>query len=169
MQALILAGNGVEDWELMYPFWRCREEGIAVDVAAPEEGPIEGKHNCYPLVANVPFCEMWGPDYYSLLILPGGVSQEVVRVSKHAVDLARSMVAEGKVVAAIGHGIETLVSAGVMKGRRATCAAGVADELKLAGAEYVDEEVVVDGNIVTGRGAEALPGFCREMLKLLHR
>ncbi len=169
MQALILAGHGVEDWELMYPCWRCREEGIAVDIAAPEAGPIEGTHNCYPLSANVTFFDMWGADYYSLLILPGGTSQEDVRVNEHALKLTRAMVKGGKVVAAVGHGIETLVSAGVMKGRRATCAEGVRDELKLAGAEFVDEEVVVDGNIVTSRGAPDLPAFCREMLKLLRQ
>jgi protease I len=64
-------------------------------------------------------------------------------------------------------GVETLVSMDVIKGKKATCAEGVRDELELAGAQYVDQPVAVDGNIVTGRGVDDLPDFCREIIKKL--
>jgi protease I len=64
-------------------------------------------------------------------------------------------------------GVETLVSMDVIGGKKATCAEGVRDELELAGAQYVDQPVAVDGNIVTGRGVDDLPDFCREIIKKL--
>ena len=77
--------------------------------------------------------------------------------------IARSMLDAGKTVAAVCHGIQTLISADVLRGRRATCWPGIRDDAKAAGAEYLDQEVVVDGNLVTSRCPEDLPAFCREM------
>ena len=78
-----------------------------------------------------------------------------------AVDVTRVMCEAGKVVAAICHGPQVLISAGVLQGRRATCYVGIRDDVKLAGADYVDEEVVVDGNLVTSRTPDDLPAFWR--------
>jgi len=74
------------------------------------------------------------------------------------------MLEAGKTVAAICHGIQTLISADVLKGRKVTCWPAIRDDAKAAGAEYVDQEVVVDGNLVTSRRPDDLPAFCREML-----
>jgi protease I len=167
MQGIILAADGVEDRELLYPYDRLREEGVRVDIAAPEPGPVAGRHDCYPIEATQAFFDMWGADYYDVLVLPGGTAPERIRHNGRVHALIRDMLGAGNVVVAIGHGVETLVSMDVLDGRQATCAPGVRDELELAGAQYVDEPVVVDGNLITGRGVDDLPHICREMIKAL--
>ncbi len=165
MKALILAADGFEDSELLYPYYRLQEEEIAVDVAAPEAGPIAGKHG-YSVEANLAFADV-KPNEYDLLVLPGGKGPETVRLDKNAVDATRRMLETGKLVAAICHGAQVLISAGVIYGRTATCYKGVRDDLKAAGAEYVDREVVVDDNLITSRVPGDLPAFSRQIFKAL--
>ncbi len=167
MKALILAADDFEDSELLYPYYRLLEEGIDVDIAAPERGPITGKHS-YQVEAGLSFGEVDANDY-DLLVLPGGKAPETVRLNEDAVAAARRMMEDGKVVAAICHGAQTLMSAGVLEGRRATCWQGVRDDLKAAGARYVDEEVVVDGKLITSRFPPDLPAFCREVFRAIGR
>jgi protease I len=104
---------------------------------------------------------------YDLLVLPGGKAPETVRLDEDAVNATRRMMEDGKVVAAICHGAQTLISADVLEGRRATCYEGVRDDLKQAGADYADEEVVVDGNLITSRFPPDLPAFSREIFKAI--
>jgi protease I len=91
----------------------------------------------------------------------------VVRNVPKALEIARSFFTHSKPVAAICHGPQILISAGLLKGRRATCYLSVADELKKAGALYEDQEVVVDANLVTSRQPADLPAFMRETMKQL--
>jgi protease I len=93
----------------------------------------------------------------------------LVRKEPKALEIARSFFARGKPVAAICHGPQILISAGLLQGRHATCYTSVADELKKAGALYEDREVVVDANLVTSRQPDDLPAFMRETMKLLQR
>jgi protease I len=167
MKAIILTADGVEDTELLYPYYRLQEAGIAVDVAAPARGSVTGKHG-YALEANLAFADV-DADAYDLLVIPGGRGPEKVRLDDKAVAVARRMLESGKVVAAICHGGQVLISAGVLKGKRATCWMGIRDDLKAAGAKYADEEVVVDGKLITSRCPSDLPAFCREILKALKR
>ncbi|MFW6153650.1 MAG: type 1 glutamine amidotransferase domain-containing protein [Planctomycetota bacterium] len=162
MKALILTADGVEDSEFFYPYYRLREEGIDVDVATPDGGAATGKHG-YPVPANLTISDARSDDY-DMLILPGGKGPEKVRLIDNAVAIAREMTAAGKPIASICHGIQTLISAGVLQGRRATCWAGVRDDLIAAGAAYSDEEVVVDGSLITSRSPHDLPAFMRETL-----
>ncbi len=162
MKALILTADGVEDSEFFYPYYRLREERIDVDVATPDGKAATGKHG-YPVPANLRISDARSDDY-DLLILPGGKGPEKVRLIDHAVTVAREMLAAGKPVASICHGIQTLISAGVLQGRRATCWAGIRDDLIAAGADYSDEEVVVDGSLITSRSPSDLPAFMRETL-----
>ncbi|NLF31527.1 MAG: type 1 glutamine amidotransferase [Planctomycetes bacterium] len=164
MKALILTADGVEDSEFFYPYYRLQEEGIHVDVATPDGQAAMGKHG-YPVPANLKISDARADDY-DLLVLPGGQGPEKVRVIDNAVKIARAMMDAGKVVASICHGVQTLISADVLKGRRATCWKGVRDDLKAAGADYRDEEVVVDGTLVTSRAPHDLPAFMRETLAL---
>ena len=163
MKALILAADGFEDSELLFPLYRLLEEGAEVDVAAPEKGPLSGKHG-YTAEANMTLDEAKA-EGYDLLVLPGGKAPESVRLNENAVAVTRQMVESGKPVASICHGAQVLISAGVLKGRRVTCYQGVRDDVKAAGAEYSDEEVIVDGNLISSRRPSDLPAFCREMLK----
>ncbi len=159
MRALILAADGFEDSELLYPYHRLREDGVEVDIAAPAPGPVVGKHG-YEVEAGLAFADARA-GAYDLLVLPGGKAPETIRRHSQAVELTRAMFEAGKVVAAICHGPQVLISAGVLEGRNATCYAGIRDDLKLAGANYSDEEVVVDGNLVTSRTPDDLPAFWR--------
>ncbi|AQT70141.1 Putative cysteine protease YraA [Anaerohalosphaera lusitana] len=161
MKALILVAGGVEDMEFYYPFYRLKEAGIPVDVAGPEKGKVHGKHG-YPVDINESLSSIHADDY-DLLILPGGKSPETVRLYSRALEVTRQMMEAGKCVAAICHGGQVLVSADVLKGRRATCYKAIRDDLKAAGATYVDEEVVVDGNLITSRVPDDLPAFFREI------
>ncbi len=165
MKALILTANGVEDSELLYPYYRLKEEGIPVDIAAPERGTILGKHE-YEIDVNLSFDEV-DVDAYDLLILPGGKGPETVRLDADAVAITRKMVESGKVIAAICHGAQVLISAETLDGKKATCWAGIRDDLKAAGGAYVDDEVVVDGNLITSRCPDDLPAFNREILRAI--
>jgi protease I len=162
MNALILAAGGFEDTELLVPYYRLLEEGCEVTLGGPETGPIAGKHGYSVEIRKT--CADLAPEDFDLLVLPGGHGPESVRQDPDAVDITRSMMADRKPVAAICHGAQVLISAGVVEGLRATCWPGIADDLKAAGAMYEDAEVVVDGKLVTSRCPSDLPAFCRELL-----
>lgn len=162
MKALILVADGVEDLEFFYPYYRLQEENVEMDVASPGGEAIVGKHG-YEFSPNLSLSNVDAADY-DLLVLPGGKAPETVRLQPEAVRVARKMLEADKTVAAICHGVQTLISADVLHGRRATCWKGIRDDLKAAGADYVDQEVVVDGNLITSRSPDDLPAFCREIL-----
>jgi protease I len=165
MKALILSANNFEDSELLVPLYRLREAGYTVDVASSTRDAIRGKHG-YEVPVTKVFSEI-SPRDYAILVLPGGKAPAAIRSDKTVQEIARSFVTEGKPVAAICHGPQILVSAGVLKGRHATCYSEVARELKEIGALYEDSEVVVDGHLVTSRQPEDLPAFSREMMRML--
>ncbi|ABQ25653.1 type 1 glutamine amidotransferase domain-containing protein [Geotalea uraniireducens] len=165
MKALIISADNFEDSELLVPYYRLKEAGMAVDVASMKSGSIRGKHDYEVAVAKT--LDEINPDDYAILILPGGKAPEKIRKETKALEIARSFFAHNKPVAAICHGPQTLISAGLVKGRHATCYRSVAGELKDAGALYEDREVVVDGNLVTSREPSDLPAFMRETMKQL--
>jgi protease I len=167
MKALIISADNFEDSELLVPYYRLKEEGFAVAVSAPGAGSIRGKHG-YEVTVDLPL-EAVDPDDYALLVLPGGKAPEQVRQEPAALAVCRRFFADGKPVAAICHGPQTLISAGLLEGRHATCYRSVAGEMRDAGALYEDREVVVDGNLVTSRQPADLPAFLRETMKLLKR
>jgi protease I len=165
MKALIISADNFEDSELLVPYYRLKEEGVEVVVASMHRGSITGKHGYEVAVAKT--LDDVNPDDYSILILPGGAAPAEVRKVTKALEISRAFFEQSKPVAAICHGPQILISAGLMKGRRATCYMSVADELKEAGALYEDQEVVVDANLVTAREPGDLPAFMREMMKQL--
>jgi len=167
MKALIISADNFEDSELLFPYYRLKEEGVGVEVASPAGGVIRGKHG-YEVKADHSLAEI-DPDDYSLLVLPGGKAPETIRNEPAALEICRRFFARSKPVAAICHGPQALISAGLLQGRRATCYRSVAEEMRGAGALYEDSEVVVDGNLVTSRQPSDLPAFMREMMKLLKR
>ena len=165
MKALILVADGFEDLEMFYPWYRLREEQIDVTVAAPGGQVITGQHG-YKVEPDTPIREL-NPNEYNLLIIPGGASSERLRLREEAVDVARTFMDEDRRVAVTGRGIQLLISAGALSGRQATCAAALRDDLRAAGGTYRDEAVVSDGNLLTCRGGDALPGFIRQLLATL--
>ncbi len=162
MDALIVSADDFEDTELLVPYYRLKEEGVHVDVASMRKGKIKGKHG-YEVRVDKALAEV-NPDEYEMLVLPGGRAPGALRKEKKALDIIKSFFERDKPVAAICHGPQILISAGVIKGRTATCHESVAAELKEAGANYVDEEVVVDGNLVTSRQPSDLPAFMKGVM-----
>ena len=165
MKALFISADRYEDAELLVPYYRFLEEEIEVDIASMQKGPIKGKHG-YEIDVTKTLAQV-RPDDYDILVLPGGKAPEAVRKEPKAVDIVREFFLKGKPVAAICHGPQTLITAGLLKGRHATCSRTVADELKASGAVYEDKEVVVDGNLVTSRRPSDLPAFMRETMKMI--
>jgi protease I len=167
MKALIISADNFEDTELLYPYYRLKEEGVQVDIASIKKDPIKGMHG-YSVEINKTLKEI-NADDYDILILPGGKAPETVRKDKDAISIVKDFFLKNKRVSAICHGPQTLITAGLLKGRQATCYQSVAQEMKEAGAVYEDKEVIVDGNLITSRQLSDLPGFMRETIKTIRK
>ncbi len=164
MKALIISADGYEDSELLVPYYRFLEEGIDADIASMAKGVIKGKHG-YEVEVKKTLADI-APDEYDILVLPGGRAPAAVRTERTALEIAKDFFRKNKPVAAICHGPQILITAGLLKGRHATCYRSVADELKSSGALYEDKSVVVDNNLVTSRQPSDLPAFMREVMKM---
>ena len=163
MKALMISADKFEDSELLVPYYRLKEAGVEVAVASLSRRAIVGMHG-YNVAVDTTLDDV-NADDYGILILPGGAAPAVVRREPKALEIAQDFFARNKPVAAICHGPQILISAGLLQGRRTTCYKSVADELKQAGALYEDREVVVDANLVTSRQPADLPAFMRETMK----
>ena len=165
MRALIISADHFEDSELLFPFYRLKEEGLEVDIASISRGKINGKHG-YEVVVDRALRDV-DPNEYDILILPGGKAPAKLRKEQAAIGIAQDFMRRNKPVADICHGPQILITAGVLQGRRATCYRSVAEELSESGALYEDKDVVVDGKLVTSRQPSDLPAFMREIVRLL--
>lgn len=165
MKALIVSADGFEDSELVQPHEELAQAGIAVDIASLRKGPIKGKHG-HVVQANLAVNEIDAKDY-DALVLPGGKAPGKLRQNQAVLELTRQFMAAHKLVAAICHGPQILLSAGVLQGRTATCYKSVAGELRAAGVNYVDREVVVDANLITARQPSDLPAFIDAIVRAL--
>ena len=163
MKGLIISANNFEDTELLYPYYRLQEEEIDFELASLKTGNIEGKHG-YSVKVDKNVEDVKESDY-DFLILPGGRAPSKLRKNDKVLEIARHFFEEKKPVAAICHGPQILISAGLMEGRTSTCYNTVSKELKEAGADYKDQKVVVDENLITSRNPGDLPDFMREILK----
>lgn len=160
MKALILVADGFDDLTLYVPWFRLREERATVHLASPLMHTLTGQHG-YAVEPDAPIHEV-NPADYDLLLIPNGPAAERLRVREEAVDVVRTfMQQDGSRVAAIGHGLQVLISAQTLDNRVVTCSPGIRDDVRAAGAIYRDTAVAVDGNLITGRGADDLPAFCR--------
>jgi protease I len=171
-KAVVLTADMFEDMEVYFPVFRLLEEGWTVDIAAPKVEELHGE-NGYTVMPDKTIGEI-DPDDYDLLIIPGGSpdgAPSTVRHMKQAQDIARSFFAKNKPVASICHGPYTLVSADLVKGRHLTSFwhDGVPEEIRNAGGIWEDQDVVVDGNLVTSRWPADLPAFMRELTRLIAR
>lgn len=167
---LIMATDGFEQSELEVPLKRLGDAGADVDVASIDMAEITGWDE-----------DDWGADVevhltigeadvddYDALVLPGGqINPDLLRVEKDAIALIHAFAAAGKPVAAICHAPWLLIEAGLAKGRRMTSYKSIRTDIANAGAEVVDEAVVVDGNIITSRCPDDLPAFCDAIVKAL--
>jgi len=161
--AVIIAGPGFEDAELIYPYYRLQEAGFQVDIASKDKADLVGKWG-YPIKADVDTKDLIEEDY-DLVVIPGGYeSPDRVRQIKEVLDLIKEMNKKGKVISAICHGPWVLISAGIMKGKNATCYKGCKDDLINCGANYLDKGVIIDGNIITSQHFKNMPEWIRETI-----
>ncbi|AEF92964.1 intracellular protease, PfpI family [Desulfotomaculum nigrificans CO-1-SRB] len=154
------------DLEFWYPYYRMKEAGFEVVVVGTgRQDVFEGKSGI-PAKADISSDRVDVKDF-AAVIIPGGYAPDKMRIDPNMLRIVREMMESGKVVASICHAGWVLVSAGVLKGKKATACKMIKDDLVNAGAEYLDQEVVVDGNLITSRVPDDLPAFCREILKKL--
>lgn len=159
----MLAEENYEDLELWYPVLRMREAGAVVQIVGTGSASTYASKHGYPATVNTAANEVSAADF-DAVIVPGGFAPDRLRRYPAVLKLVREAHAQGKVVAAICHAGWVLISAGILRGKRATCVPAIKDDVVNAGAIYLDEEVVVDGNLVTSRTPADLPAFCRALI-----
>ncbi|MEZ6127997.1 MAG: DJ-1/PfpI family protein [Planctomycetaceae bacterium] len=183
-RVLILAGDFVEDYEIMVPFQTLLTVGVHVDAVCP--GKVAGdtvRTAVHDFEGDQTYSEKPGHNFslnadfetakaqdYDGLLIPGGRAPEYLRLNPAVLDLVNEFAAAQKPIAAICHGLQILAAAGVLKGRTCTGYPACGPEIVLAGGTYQEialDEAHVDGNLVTAPAWPAHPAFCREFLKLL--
>jgi protease I len=168
--AFLVAAEGVEQVELTGPWQAVEEAGGTPKLLAPETGPVQAfnhldKADTFDVDEAVADAD---PTAYDALVLPGGVANpDALRTDKGAIDFVRAFVESGKPVAAICHAAWSLVEAGVLPGRTVTSWPSLQTDVRNAGGTWVDEEVVVDGNLLTSRKPDDLPAFNAKLTELL--
>lgn len=172
-KAVIITADLFEDMEVMYPLMRLQEAGWQVDIAAPKKTAIHGEFGYAELMPDITIDKV-DPSKYDLLVVPGGSpngAPAVVRKIKKVHEIIKDFFAKNKPVASVCHGPWALADAGVIKGRSLTSYwhDGVPESVKQAGGNWKDEEVVVDGNLVTSRWPADLPAFMREVMKMTEK
>jgi protease I len=161
----VFVENIYEDLEFWYPYLRMKEEGAEVMAIAPKKGEYTGKYGL-PARAGASI-DTVKAENFGALIIPGGYSPDRMRRSPAMVQFVRDMNARGKVIAAICHAGWMLASAGIARGRRLTSYIAIKDDMVNAGADWVDQEVVMDGNLITSRTPDDLPAYCRTIIAAL--
>lgn len=163
-KAVIITGPGFQDEEFIYPYYRLLEAGFEVDVATKGKAAVLGKYGM-PANPNIDTTDLVEEDY-DLVVLPGGhEAPDRVRQDKNVLEFVRQMYERKKIVAAICHGPWILISANVIRNKKATCYVGMSDDLKNAGALYVDAPVVEDGNLITAPHYRNNGDFMKAVLK----
>jgi protease I len=152
--------------ELWVPYYRLKEEGAEVTVVGSGSSRTYSSKLGYPVDVDKEAKEIEMAKYDAVLI-PGGYAPDLMRRYPEMVRIVREAHEKGKVIAAICHGGWMLVSAGILKGKKATCFFAIKDDVINAGANYMDAEVVRDGKLITSRRPDDLPAFCREMIEAL--
>lgn len=163
---LIITANNVEDIEFFYPYYRLIELGVRVDVATPSGSAFMGKHGL-GLKSSRRLADVRAGDY-QLLYIPGGKAPAELKKNKDALRIVKQCVENGIPIAAFCHGPQVLAAAGVIKGRNITGWPKIQDEIEEAGANYVNDETVVDGQFITGRWPADLPMYMSHVMENLY-
>ena len=162
----LMAEDNYQELELWYPLLRLREAGAEVTVVGRETGMIHTSKHGYEVTTDIAAGEARVGDY-DAIVIPGGYAPDLMRRNPAMVGLVRDAYRGGKVVAAICHAAWMLASADIVRGRRLTSFYSIKDDMVNAGAQFLDQEVVVDKNLITSRNPYDLPAFCREIIKFL--
>lgn len=166
----LLVENGFEEEELTKPRKAFDEEGATTHIVSPTEGKVKAwDHTDWGGEYEVDVkLEDANPDDYDALVLPGGVlNPDKLRRSRQAIDFAKAFFEKDKLVAVICHGSQTLIETGLLNGRKMTAYHAIKTDVKNAGAEYFNEEVVIDRNLISSRNPGDIPAFNREIIENL--
>jgi protease I len=166
LKALILTDFDFNDMETFYPMYRFTEEGIAVTVATPVGGNVQG-YGGHIILDTVSVADLDVTDF-DILYLPGGKAPATLRENPAVIEAVQKFAATGKPIAAICHGPQILVTAGLVDGKNIACFADVGQEVEAAGGTYLDEPVAVDGSFITSRLPKDLPRQMEAILQKLH-
>ncbi len=164
-QIATLVAEGVEDLEYYVPLMRLQEEGAAVLTAGLDLKPVRGKNGL--TITPDALVESLDAAQLSALVVPGGWAPDKLRRYPVVTNLVRQMDEAGKPIGIICHGGLIAISAGIVRGRRATGSLGIKDDLVNAGATWVDEPAFREGNLVWGRVVADIPAFCRELVSAI--
>jgi protease I len=162
----VLAEDMYQELELWYPLLRLREAGAETFVVGTGSADTYKSKLGYTAQVDLAADQVSASDV-DAVVIPGGYAPDLMRRYPAMVDLVGEAFKQGKIVAAICHAGWMLVSADVLRGKRATCFFAIKDDLVNAGATYVDAEVVRDGNLITSRMPSDLPAFCRAIIEAL--
>ncbi|HMO14879.1 MAG TPA: type 1 glutamine amidotransferase domain-containing protein [Pirellulaceae bacterium] len=155
-----------EDMELQYPRFRLLEAGYQVCIVGPEAGETyKGKHG-YPQKSDIASADVSASDF-GMIIIPGGFAPDFMRRDHHLLRLVQEAADENIPMAAICHGVWMFCSTHALQGRRCTSFYAIAHDVVNAGAIWVDEECVVDGNLITSRTPADLPAFMKSVIQML--
>ncbi len=165
-RVLVLAADLFEDMELLYPVYRLREEEVDVTIAGLTTGDVTGKQGYGPLTPDARVDDV-DPASFQALVIPGGFAPDKLRRSKRVLSLVEAFNAAGKPIAFICHAGWVPISAGIIKGRRATSVDAIRDDMVNAGADWVDEACVVDGNLISARTPADLGPWMKALLAAL--
>ena len=163
---LVLAADLFEDMELLYPVYRLREEGVEVVVAGLTADPVTGKKGHGPVPVDATVNEV-DAGAFDALVIPGGFAPDKLRRSKTVLSLVEAFNAASKPVAFICHAGWVPISAQIIRGRRATSVGAIRDDMVNAGADWVDEPCVVDGNLISARTPDDLGPWMKAFLAAL--
>ena len=163
-RAAVLVEQMYQEMEVWYPVYRLREAGCKVTLVGPEAGQTYPSKLGYPAKSDRSARDVSADDF-DLVVIPGGFAPDYLRRDAAVLKLVGTMAEQGKVVAAICHGPWVLCSTQALKGRRATCFFAIKDDVMNAGANYVDAEVVRDGNLITSRKPDDLPAFLQAIIQ----
>ncbi len=162
----ILVADYYEDMEFWYPYYRLKEEGAEVTVIGAEQSTFSSKHGL-PAKTDIAVTDA-NIDDFQALIIPGGYAPDHMRRSPSLIEFVREMFVGTKVIAAICHAGWVLASAGIVNGKRITSFYSIKDDLVNAGGNWVDEEVVRDGTLITSRNPNDLPAFCKTIIETIN-
>jgi protease I len=165
-QIAIMLDKEYQELEVWYPYYRLRETGAKVTRVAPEAGRTYPSKLGYPCVSDAAAREVKARDF-DAVIVPGGWCPDFMRRDESMIRFIRDAAAEGLILAAICHGGWMLCCTDALKGKRATSFVAIKHDMLNAGAEWVDEETVRDGNVITARKPDDLPAFCAAVIDAL--
>lgn len=165
-RVLILAADDFEDTELLYPLHRLREEDVTVVLAGLSDSPVHGKKGHGPVPVDMTVDAVREGDF-DAIVVPGGFGPDKLRRSAAVLDLVRGFDSAGKPVAMICHAGWVGISAGILRGRKATSVGAIKDDMVNAGVEFVDDAAVVDDNLITARTPADLGRWMKALLAAL--